>query len=139
MENFPLFTFENTSDASYVSLHEKDDSFVVSVVFDAPEIGGKDSKESFATLGEASARFLALVAQEINATLSQSSESVVGRATDILVRSYDEQSDKFTLKVDSGLFDVDEVEVEGCVLPMIIGEMGEPSGFVGKTFSRPML
>lgn len=59
--------------------------------------------------------------------------------TQFFVKSYDEGTDMFTVTSDPGLFDIDEVEVEGCVLPMIIGEFGEPSELVGRTFTREML
>lgn len=59
--------------------------------------------------------------------------------TEFFVKSYDEETDMFTVESDPGLFDTDEVEIEGCVLPMIIGEMGEPHELVGRKFTREML
>lgn len=58
--------------------------------------------------------------------------------TEFFVKSYDEATDTFTVEVDSGLFDVDVIEVEGHTLPMIIGEMGEPDELVGRSYTREM-
>lgn len=59
--------------------------------------------------------------------------------TEFFVKSYDENTDMFTVKSEPGLFDTDEVEIEGRILPMIIGEMGEPHELVGRKFTREML
>ena len=58
--------------------------------------------------------------------------------TEFFVQSYSEATDTFSVLVDSGLFDVDVIDVEGFMLPMIIGEMGEPDELVGRSYTREM-
>ena len=66
-------------------------------------------------------------------------DTTTTHTTEFFVKSYDEGADTFEVLVDPGLFDVDEVEISGCVLPMVIGEFGDPFELVGNTFTRPMV
>lgn len=59
--------------------------------------------------------------------------------TEFFVKSYDEGADTFEVLVDPGLFDIDVIEVQGAMLPMLIGEFGEPDELVGRSYTRPML
>lgn len=58
--------------------------------------------------------------------------------TEFFVQFYSEATDKFKVLVDSGMFDIDEIEVDAVILPMIIGEFGEPEELVGKSYTREM-
>lgn len=50
--------------------------------------------------------------------------------SEVIVLSYDESNDRFTVSVD----DDTAGEIDGCVLPFLIGCYGEPSELVGRMF-----